>query len=140
MRFEESARELFPELKDQRITPRATGKRAIELVTASMPEITTTSECSVDYIVFLNRGEPQPPGLAPFPKNITLQWFEQALCYGEKEAVAGQKTSLRNLLKAKIFEMRYSDLDTAVKLLEGLVRDGGEPADESVRVETQRNA
>jgi hypothetical protein len=140
MRFDESAMELFPELKDQRITPRATGGRAIELATASMPEIATTSECSVDYIVFLNRGEPQPPGLAPFPKNIALQWFERVLCYGEKAAVAAQKTSLRNLLTAKIFEMRYSDLDMAVKLLEGLVHEGGEPADESVRVEIQRNA
>jgi hypothetical protein len=130
MRFDESAIELFPELKDQRVTPRATGERAIELATASMPEIVTTSECSVDYIVFLNRGEPEPPGLVPFPKNIALQWFEQFLCYGEKEVVCAQKTSLRNLLTAKIFEMRYSDLDSAAKLLEGLVRDGGQPADE----------
>jgi hypothetical protein len=133
MRFDESAIELFRELKDQRLTPRATGEMAIELATASMPEITTTSECSVDYIVFLNRGKPEPPGLVPFPRNIALQWFEQFLCYGEKEVVCAQKISLRNLLTARIFEMRYSDLDTAVKLLEGLVRHASEPADELCR-------
>ena len=140
MRFDESAIELFRELKDHAIAPRATGEMAIELATATMPEIATTSECSVDYIVFLNRGEPEPTGLVPFPKNIAMQWFEQFLCYGEKEVVAAQKASLRNLLTAKVFEMHYSDLDSAVKLLEGLVREGGEPARESVRVEIQRNA
>jgi hypothetical protein len=130
MRFCESAMELIPELKEQRITPRATGEMAIELATASMPEIAIASECSVDYIVFLNRQEPEPPGLEPFPKDIALQWFEQFLCYGEKEVVDAQKASLRDLLTAKIFEMRYTDLDSAVRLLEGLVRDGGKLADE----------
>jgi hypothetical protein len=139
IRFCESAMELFPELKDQRITPRVTGQMAIELATASMPEIATATECSVDYIVFLDRQEPEPPGLMPFAKDLALQWFEQFLCYGEKEVVYAQKTSLRNLLTAKIFEMRYRDLDRAVTLLDGLVRDSGKPADEP-SVETQRYA
>jgi len=125
MRFLESAVELFPELKDQRITRRATGEMAIELATASMPGIDIATECSVEYIVFINRGDPGPPALVPFPREIALQWFEQFVCYGENEVMCAQKISLRNLLSAKIFEMRYSDLDSGVKLLEVLIREGG---------------
>jgi HPr serine kinase-like protein len=127
MRFRESAVELFPELKDQRITLRADGEFAIELRPARLAEIRRTYECSIDYIVFLNRGEPGPPSLLPFPKNKALEWFEQVVCYGEKEVRDDRKASLRNLLTAEIFELRYSDLDAAVKRLETLVRDGQRP-------------
>jgi hypothetical protein len=133
MHFAESAIQLFPELRDQRLMPRASGETAIELATASMPEIQIVTECSVDYIVFLNRQEPEPRGLTPFPKGIALQWFEQYVCDCDEEVVCAQKASLRNLLTAEIFEMRYSDLDSAVKLLEGMVGDGGQPADEPSR-------
>ena len=140
MCFVESAIQLFPELKEQRLTRRLTGEMAIELATASMPEIATATECSVDYIVFLNRQAPEPPGLRPFPKDIALQWFEQYVCCCEEGVVCAQKASLRNLLTAEIFEMRYGDLDSAVRLLEGLVRDSGQPVEERAQLEIQRHA
>src|SRR4029077_5099751 len=41
MRFREAGIDLFPELRNRRATPRPTGELAIEIDTASMPEITT---------------------------------------------------------------------------------------------------
>jgi hypothetical protein len=124
IRFRESAVELFPELKNQRPTVRATGEIAIELHTASLPEIRTATECPVDYIVFLNRECGGPTRLLPFPKATALEWFEQVIFCGEKETVDAHKASLRRLLGAEIFELRYGDLDSAVARLEAMVRSG----------------
>jgi hypothetical protein len=124
MRFRESAAELFPELKTQPVTRRLSGDMAIELPTASMSGIRTWSECPIDYVVFLNRKNPHPSGLSPFPKQRALQWFEQVVCYGEEDVRILQKASLQNLLGAEVFELRYSDLSTAISHLENLVRHG----------------
>jgi hypothetical protein len=124
MRFRESAAELFPELKNRRVTRRLSGDMAIELPTASVPGIKTWSECPVDYIVFLNRKEPDPSGFSPFPKERALEWFEQVICFGEEHVRVLQKASLQNLLAAEVFELRYSDLATAISHLEDLVLQG----------------
>jgi HPr Serine kinase C-terminal domain len=123
MRFRESAIELFPELKNQRVTPRATGKMAIEVATETLPEIDVITECQVDYIVFLNRREPSPRGMFPVAKEVGLQYFEHCICFGEKEVRQAQIASIHNLLTAQTVEMRYHDLDWAVDRLETLVRE-----------------
>jgi HPr Serine kinase C-terminal domain len=124
MRFRESAIELFAELKQQRVTPRATGKMAIELATTKLPNIATAAECQVDYIVFLNRSEPAPSSLLPISKEFAWQYFEQYMCFGEDEVYQAQKASIHDLLTARIFEMRYRDLYWAVDRLALLVQEG----------------
>lgn len=124
MRFRESAIELFPELNEQRVTPRATGKMAIELATATWAEITTATACEIDHIVFLNRREPDPAGLSPLPREVAWPYFEQHMCFGEDEVYRSQKASIHELLTAKVFEMRYRDLDWAVDRLTTLIREG----------------
>lgn len=125
IRFRESGTGLFPELKQQRRAPH-NGEMAIEVVTASMPEIRTTLESNIHCVVFLNRGVPGPPRLLPFPKATAQKWFEQVICYGSEEIRNAQKASLRNLLTAEILELQYSDLGSAVELLETRIRqDGG---------------
>jgi hypothetical protein len=123
MRFRETAVGLFPELKNQRVTPRATGELAIELETASLPGIATTSESRVDYVVFLNRAPGAQARFRPFPKEKAFQWFGQSIVYGEADVRAAQKESMRELLKAQVVELRYSDLEAAIEELESLVRD-----------------
>jgi hypothetical protein len=130
MRFRESAAELFPELNNQRVTRRLSGDTAIELSTASVPGIKTWSECPIDYIVFLNRKEPDPSGLSRFPKERALRWLEQVVCYGEDDIRILQKASLQNLLAAEVFELRYRDLATAISHLETLVLHGASVASE----------
>jgi len=123
MRFRQSAVDIFPELKDQRRTLRATGQLAIELPTANQPGIEKTPTCAIDFIVFLNRTQGKPPGLWSFPKDKALQWLEQVACFGEKRVRNAQKASLRNLVKGDVLELYYSDLDSAVRQLEALVRE-----------------
>jgi hypothetical protein len=138
MRFRKSAVDLFPELIHQRVTPRATGEMAIELATGTSAEISLISESSVDYIVFLNRFDPLPEGLFPFSKEIASQWFEQVVCYGEKHVRDAHYATLRNLLTAELVEMRYTEMNSALRLLETLVRVGPAAAAESFSIAGER--
>jgi hypothetical protein len=124
IRFRESAIELFPELKTQKFARRFTGEMAIELLTSNVPEIKTISECSVDYIIFLNCGHRGAAGLFPLPAQTALHWLERVIFCGEKNIVDAHKASLRNLLTAQVFELRYDDLASAVEQLESLVHGG----------------
>jgi hypothetical protein len=124
VRFRESAIELFPELRRQRIAPRVNGEMAIELATASLPEIDTAPQCPIDYIVFLNRRDSSPPELLRFPRAKALQFFERVVRYGDEQIRAAQYAALHDLLTAEVFELQYGDLESAVERLETLVRDG----------------
>ncbi len=140
IRFRESAINLFPELIHERVNPGVTGELAIELPTSTHRRISTISECRVDYIVFLNRAEPEPEGLFQFPKSTAFAWFRQVVCYGEKSVRDSHFTSLRNLLGADVFEMRYRQMDTALRLLELLVRQGpAASSDPLVAAEEMKN-
>ena len=136
IRFRESAVGIFPELSHRSRTPH-NGEMAIEVPTAGMPEIKTTLSCSIDFIIFLNRGAFREPQLVAFPKDLTQQWFEQIICCGLKEISDAHKASLRNLLTAEILELRYRDLASAVRLLEALVLDDARSLAES-RTVSQR--
>jgi hypothetical protein len=124
VRFREAGAKLFPELAEQPVTERAFGEFAIEMPTAAVPQIATALTSSVDYVVFLNRREPEPPGLAPIPKEPVLAWFEQVITHGETDSRDAQKKALRRLLERPILELRYRDLDWAVDRLEAMVREG----------------
>jgi hypothetical protein len=118
-RFRDSAVQLFSELQGESIAPRVAGKPTIEFPSVRMPQITTADRCSIDYIVFLNRREPNPSGLIPFPRDIALQWFEQGFSLDELRE--RRLAAIRNLLTVEILELRYRDLDFAVGELENLV-------------------
>ena len=124
IRFRESAVDLFPELRDKRLTIRASGELAIELPTARLPGIRTTTQCSVDYLIFLNRENTGPARLSRFPKDTALQWLEQSIACWDQETLDAHNDSLRRLLTAEILELRYSDLASAMDQLETLVRGG----------------
>jgi hypothetical protein len=123
IRFRDSATELFPELRTAKVSQRLSGELSIELATASVPGIATTSECHVDYLVFLNRYHPEPEGLFRFPKETALSWLNQVVCYGDRHLRDKHKAVLEQLAAGEIFEMRYTKMATALRLLEGLVRD-----------------
>jgi hypothetical protein len=121
VRFRPSAIELFPELEGLSITPRAAGKPSIELPTALMPDVTTARQSTVEYIIFLNRVEPDVPELLPFLKQLAMEWASQSQTdtgASDEQQVA----SIRELLNAQLFELRYCTLDRAVAQLESLIR------------------
>jgi hypothetical protein len=119
IRLRESTIAIFPELMRYPCTPHE-GEMIIELATPGMPEIKTALFSPIDYIIFLKRGPYAAPQLTPFPKHGLLEWFEQIL-WGPKEIRDVHKNTLRSLLTAEIFELRYSDLRSAVDLLETMV-------------------
>jgi hypothetical protein len=118
-RFRDSAVQLFSELQGENIAPRTAGKPTIEFPSVRIREVTTADRCSIDYIVFLNRREPDPPALVPFPRESALQWFEQG--FSADELLDQRLAAIRNLLTVEVLELRYRDLDCAVKELENLV-------------------
>jgi HPr Serine kinase C-terminal domain len=125
VRLRPSAGELFPDVKGFSPTPRTAGKPSIEIPTALLPYVTTASHSTVEYIIFLNRIESSAPELAPFPKDVAMQWASQSpAATGDSDEV--QAASLRTLLNAQLLELRYSGLEGAVKCLEKLIHGGSE--------------
>jgi len=141
IRFREAGVELFPELSKYQVVQRVSGDRAIELSTATVPEITTAFMSPVDYVVFLNRRDCNSPDVVPFSKQKSFSWFKKEICYGEEDARQAQVASLQRLLTAEIIELRYSDLSTAVNLLEAHVLDGAlrPPAESTASLPREEN-
>ncbi|MFY9856281.1 MAG: aldolase [Terracidiphilus sp.] len=123
VRFRPSAAELFPELNGLEITPRAAGKPSVELPTAQLAWMTCAPAAQVDFLVFLNRRVPGSPELVPYRKEVARYFMRQVL-FGPVESLAAKYAALERLLTAEVFELRYSDLDWAVRRLEMLVREG----------------
>jgi hypothetical protein len=123
VRFRPSAAELFPEIAELEVTPRAAGKPSIELPTAGMTHITTAETTRVDFIVFLNRRTSSPPQLVPYRRDVARHFMRQTL-YGPAELLAVQYRAIERLLTADVFELRYTDLDWAVDRLRTLAREG----------------
>ena len=123
VRFRPSAVDLFPELQGLEITPRAAGKPSIELPTAPMPGIVCAPTTQVDFVLFLSRRDSGPQELVPYRKDAARYLMRRWLS-GPPEKLAAQYAALERLLTAKVFELRYSDLDWAVHRLETLVREG----------------
>jgi len=123
VRFRPSAAELFPEVAGLDITPRAAGKPSIELPTAPMPGITCATTAQVDFLVLLNRHSAGPHELVSWPRDAARNYLREVL-FGSGESLATQYAALERLLRAKIVELRYTDLDWAVHRLEKLTREG----------------
>ena len=121
VRFRPSAVELFQEIGDGEITPRAAGKPSIELPTAPMG-IACAATMRVDFIVFLNRraGTEQ---LVPYSKDVARQFMRQVL-FGPVDSLALQYGAIERLLTAPVFELRYTGVHWAIDRLRTLVQEG----------------
>lgn len=122
IRLRPAAKDFFPELIPLPVARRLTGKLSIEVVTSARPDIKKITESPVDFIVFLNRRE-GPAELVSYSEENALNWFEQAISYARHEIRAFQLASLRRLVGANIFELRYADFDDAIARLESMVCD-----------------
>lgn len=123
VRFRPAAAELFPEVRGLEITPRAAGKPSIELSTAALPHVARAQTTRVDFIVFLNRHAAGAPELVPYCKETARQSMRQVL-FGPPETRRLQHAAIERLLTAKVFELRYSQLNWAIERLRRLVREG----------------
>jgi serine kinase of HPr protein (carbohydrate metabolism regulator) len=123
--FRETAFELFPELAGREARPNLVGKISFEVRTAELAEIRTAYRTRIAAIVFLNRQHEGPAALVPMAKEEVWRRLAADLPFFEEPAHEEHKASLRNLLGAETYELRYSDFDSAIQLLETLTGEGG---------------
>ena len=124
VRLRPSAAELFPELKGLSLTPRAAGKPSIEVPTALIPNVTAARIPGSSTSSFSIGIEVDVPELVPFAKELALQWASHSqVDTGQTERY---RAAIRELLNARLFELRYRTLSGAIARLEDLIRRGGE--------------
>lgn len=121
IRLRPSAARLFPELGRHPLTRRINGETAIELATRTLGTIATAPKSAVDRVVFLNRQATGPASVSRFSPERALQQFEDVICYGEESVRDAQRQSLRKVLDQGVFQLSYSDLDSATDRLEGIL-------------------
>ncbi len=119
IRFREDAKHLFPELAKYKIARRQNGRLGMEVRTSELP-LTTAHGCSIDHLVFLRRASSGPASMNRFDANDALRWLNRSTAYGPQDAQASQRQAYRRLLDAGIWELHYSDLKDAIRLLNGL--------------------
>lgn len=119
IRFRPSSKDLFPELQGRALTPRLEGKPSIEVPTSEFPGLITASEARIDFLVLLNRQPVSVPELEHVDTEIALERFHDLL-YPVEEIRAQQIAALQVLANVEAFEFRYSNLDEAVRWLDGL--------------------
>jgi hypothetical protein len=124
LRFRPSAKDLFPELRERSVTPRAEGKPSIEVPTAELPGIVTADEALVHNIILLNRVPAAYAELQSLPSEAAQQYFHQYLQLPDKIQQM-QAEAAKSIATAEVYELRYQDLQQAIDCLELLASDPG---------------
>jgi hypothetical protein len=122
VRFRASAVELFPELAGAEPTPRVSGKPTFELPTASL-DMHTAEGTYIDFVVYINRWQTDSVDLIPYSKDAARRYMRQVL-FGEPETKVIRHAAIERLLSAEVLELRYKSLESGVRRLEKLVREG----------------
>ncbi len=122
-RFREPVGDLFPEFRGLKSTIRAYGKPTIEVRTQTIEYIRRAEECPVNAIVFLNRAahQPGPPVLVPVSVEDAWNRLTFSVWAVQLPAFEERLTALKRLLAVPLYEMRYSDLNPAIDLLERVI-------------------
>jgi hypothetical protein len=121
MHFRDTAAEIIPELAGRLAKRNAVGKVSIEVHTAELPEVRTAFQCSVAAVVFLNRYAGGPARLLPLSAEDAFGRLEGDLPFFQEPLHQKNRASLRYLVEAGAFELRYRDLAEAAALLESLI-------------------
>ena len=88
------------------------------------PTIEATRGAEVDFIVFLNRRDPQEiADLVPYRRDVA-RWYMRQNLFGRGDTKLAQFAAIERLLQAEVLELRYQSLDWAIGRLERLVREG----------------
>lgn len=121
IRFRETAGALFQELGGRLASRSMNRKLTIEIPTAELPGIQTALTCEVSRIVFLNRDGRPDAQLVPIDRPDALQRLLRDLVPYHRPVFEEQVRTLENLIEVPSLELRYGDLDAAVRELELLV-------------------
>jgi HPr Serine kinase C-terminal domain len=124
-RFREPVGELFPEFGHLTSSIRAYGKPTVEVSTRTLKYFKSAEESAVNAIVFLNRPayESGPPTLIPVSEEDAWNRLSFSVWAVQMPAFEERLAALERLLAVPIYEIRYSELDPAIDLLERLVEE-----------------
>ena len=117
VRFRPSAKALFPELEGQALSPRLEGKPSIEVAVAELPVLQSSTEATVDAIVYLNRQPSSQVKLIQLPIGAATKLTCRDL-YSAGEIRATHERILETFWDIPTYEMEYSDLDDGIRALE----------------------
>ncbi len=121
IRFRETARDLFPELRSFIPHMRPNGKLDIEVETRDL-DLRVATEARASHIVFLRRtADGTPARFEPCPAADAARRLHQTICYGSPETRAEQRRTLDSFLTLPVLTLTYSDLQSAEEVLRGLV-------------------
>jgi hypothetical protein len=124
IRFRPSAWSLFPELKGRKKL--RNNKPTIEIGTNLLQHIRTAFECTIDYVVFLNRQESEleRAHLTPVSREQAIQRLACARFPEELSIREDRVAAIQRLLDAEIYELTYRQFDPAIALLEQMANAG----------------
>jgi hypothetical protein len=118
IRFRENAAELFPELKGRTASTHPNGKMSIVM---SPDGLDTSYQCEVERIVFLSRRSGAATTVRAIESHNALEHFLSELPIYEDWIREEQQISLNRIAELRPVELRYSDLESALRTLERLV-------------------
>jgi hypothetical protein len=124
-RFRPTASILFPELQGQ--TKVRNGKPTVEVRTENLRDSKTANECTVDYVIFLNRLEDRvdTPTLASVPQGEALRRLCQEDVWPIELSIQQERVqAIERLLDAELFVLTYREFDPAIDLLEQVITRG----------------
>jgi hypothetical protein len=124
-RFREPVGELFPEFSHLKSTVRAYGKPTIEVNTRTLKHFESAEQSPVNVIVFLNRPayESGPPALIPVSMEDAWNRLSFSVWAVQMPAFEERLAALKRLLDVPAYELRYSEFDPAIDLLQRLAEE-----------------
>jgi hypothetical protein len=126
IRFRESARDLFPELKACPATIRPNQRFSIEADTKAL-NIETALRARAGHLVFLARRPPKSCSAAHVENMVTdetVRQLDETALFGNCSIRRNQRETLRRFAALPAVRLVYSDFDSAESVLRELIGDG----------------
>jgi hypothetical protein len=118
-RFRPAASTLFSDIEGP--VSLRNGKPTIEIKSASLPSITTATECKINQVIFLNRcaQENVPTGLQPVSRQECWKRVSQQNAWPAELCIQRERQeALETLLGARALQLNYTHCAQAVDALE----------------------
>lgn len=120
IRFRDSARALFPELRQFTPELRPSGKLDIEVETSELG-LSVALAANASHIVFLNRQQCAEAILKPVTRDDAVRRLRNPAIYGDQTVRRDQNRALTHFLGLPAAELTYSDFNGAERALRTLV-------------------
>jgi hypothetical protein len=126
IRFRETAKALFPELRDWPAVVRPNGKASVEIETDRL-ELRTALRAAAAHFVFLERRAGGGARVLPVPRDETVRRLDEAVFFGDSAIREKQRATVAHFAALPAVRLEYSSLDHAEAALRGLsaVSGGG---------------